>query len=228
MDSLREHLIGKSKYEKIPDQHILYLHRLKQNGFEPNVIYDIGACVLHWTNVAKEIWPNAEIILFDAYPNAEFLYQGYQYHIGCLSDENDKTVKFYQNDYEPGGNSYYREIGCDDGKHFPEDGYVEMQTITLDRIVKEKGFPLPDFVKIDVQGSELDVLKGGMNTLDHATRMIVELQHMEYNKGAKLSSESLPIIENMGWKCCDPLFQNNGPDGDYGFCKEVPHFGWEK
>lgn len=25
------------------------------SGFEPRVIYDIGACVLHWARVAKEV-----------------------------------------------------------------------------------------------------------------------------------------------------------------------------
>jgi hypothetical protein len=94
-----------------------------------------------------------------------------------------------------------------------------MKTKTLDTVVNQRGFPLPDFVKIDVQGAELDILKGGITTIGNAERMIVELQHVEYNQGAKLANESLPIIESMGWKCSDPLFQNNGPDGDYGFVR---------
>ena len=49
--------------------------------------------------------------------------------------------------------------------------------------------------------------------------MIVELQHIEYNQGAFMTNESLPIIESLGWKCDAPLFQNNGPDGDYSFVK---------
>ena len=47
--------------------------------------------------------------------------------------------------------------------------------------------------------------------------MVVELQHTEYNKGALLANESIPLIEELGWNCIDPLFQNNGCDGDYGF-----------
>ena len=48
--------------------------------------------------------------------------------------------------------------------------------------------------------------------------MIVELQHLEYNKGALLNIHSLPLIEQLlGIECIDPLFQNNGYDGDYGF-----------
>ena len=94
-----------------------------------------------------------------------------------------------------------------------------MKTSTLDSVVKQKNFPLPDLVKMDVQGAEIDILHGGINTISNAQRLILELQIVEYNKGAKLSGESLQIIESMGWKCEDPLFCDNGPDGDYGFVK---------
>lgn len=201
----------------LPENHVAYLKKLKASGFEPKVIYDIGSCVLFWTKAAKELWPNATYVLFDAYTEVEFLYKGYQYHMGVLSDKEDE-IKFYQNEYYPGGNSYYREIGSPAPDYFfPENNYILKKSSTLDKIVKEKGFPLPDFVKIDVQGCEVDIIKGGKETLQHATRMIVELQHTEYNRGALKSTESLPIIESYGFTCVDPLFTNAGPDGDYGF-----------
>jgi len=58
-----------------------------------------------------------------------------------------------------------------------------------------------------------------LETLNNAKRLIVELQHVEYNVGALKANESLPIIESLGWKCDAPLFQKNGPDGDYSFVK---------
>jgi hypothetical protein len=58
----------------------------------------------------------------------------------------------------------------------------------------------------------------GINTIKNTTRLIVELQNEEYNLGALKSDKSLGIIENvLNFKCTDPLFCNNGPDGDYGF-----------
>ena len=217
--SLNTFLYNLSNQQLIPTDHVNYLIKLKNDGFEPKVIYDIGSCVLHWTKIAKKLWPNAKIILFDAFQPAEFLYSGYDYHIGVLSNVDNNIVKFYQNDYHPGGNSYYREIGCRNGFFFPENKYIEMKSMTLDTIVKERGFPLPDLIKIDVQGAEVDIIKGGLNTINNAKRLIVELQHTEYNQGALQVNESLPIIEGLGWKCTDPLFQNNGVDGDYGFVR---------
>jgi len=59
----------------IPRSHVDYLAKLKGSGVEPKVIYDIGACVLHWTNEASRIWPEAEIVAFEAMDSTEFLYQ---------------------------------------------------------------------------------------------------------------------------------------------------------
>jgi len=219
-DKVRQHLTEYSHVAALPGDHVKYLQDLKQSGFEPNVIYDIGACVLHWTNEATKIWPNATFILLDATPQIEFLYKdhNYAYHMGVLSDEDDKMVNFYYNEYSPGGNSYYREISIDHGLHYPEHKYLKLPTKKLDTVIKERNFPLPDFVKIDVQGAELDIIKGGKNTLKHATRLVVELQHMQYNAGAPLAFVSLPIIEKtLDVRCTDPLFCNNGFDGDYGF-----------
>jgi len=215
---LEKHLSELSNLNLLPSSHFNYLQKLKEQGFEPKVIYDIGSCVLHWTKEAKKLWPDAKYILFDAFSPAEFLYKDYDYYLGVLSDEDDKIIKFYQNDYLPAGNSYYREIGCENGKYFPEDKYIEKVTKTINTIVKERGFPLPDFVKIDVQGAEVDIIKGGIDVFKNVSRMVLELQHTEYNQGALKNDISLPLIENLlGFKCTDPLFHNNGPDGDYGF-----------
>lgn len=216
MSELTDHQKFLQEYHhsyNIPEKHIEYLRNLKASGFEPDVIYDIGANVLHWTKNAEKIWPDAKIILFDAYEPCEFLYQGYGHHMGVLSKSDNDTVKFYQSQAYPGGNSYYKE----NSNVFGEFNYAMMTTRTLDSVVKEHNFPLPDLIKIDVQGSEKDILMGAKNTIKYATRMIVELQHVEYNLGAPKSDETLPFIEGLGWKCTDPLFQNNGPDGDYGF-----------
>jgi FkbM family methyltransferase len=203
---------------QVSQNHYRYCMELKARGFEPKVIYDIGACVAEWTDTARLVWPNARFILFEAYDKLEevLLKTGYDYYITVLSNEDDKVIKFYQNDDLITGNSYYREVGY----HiplYPKDKYVERLTSRLDTIVKRHGLPLPDLVKIDVQGAERDVIEGGITTLENATHLIVEMQHVEYNEGAPRVTETKPWIESLGWQCIAPLFSNNGPDGDYGF-----------
>ena len=47
---------------------------------------------------------------------------------------------------------------------------------------------------MDVQGAELDVLKGSKNALKHCKDLILELQVVEYNKGAPLKDEVITYV----------------------------------
>jgi len=185
-------------------------------NFEPRVIYDIGSCVLHWTKEAKKLWPDAEYVLFDAFEPAAVLYTGYKNFVGVLSDNDDKIVKFYQNDHLFGGNSYYKEFN--DGV-FPPDKYIEKKCNKLDTVVQANNFPLPDLIKIDVQGAEKDIIAGALNTLKHAKYLIVEMQDVDYNIGAPKVFETKPYIESLGWTCIAEKFSDNGPDADYCFVR---------
>lgn len=219
-DPLREHLTELHHTLAQPEDMLNHLRELKKAGFEPKVIYDIGACVLHWTKEAKKIWPEATFIIFDAFDKPEFLYKegNYQYHMAVLSNVDGKEIKFYQNDYFPGGNSYFREIGST-GDYFPEQRYRTTIARTLESVVRERGFPPPDLIKIDVQGAERDILEGGWSVINQAKYMIIEMQHTNYNDGAPTAEQTLPWIESHGWNCVAPLFSMTNVDGDYGFVR---------
>ena len=191
--------------------------------FTPKVVYDIGACVLHFTNEAKRIWKDSQFIAFEAMDETRFLYEenNLPYHCGLLSDEI-KQIGFYQNLENPGGNSYYREnIKFNPVAHdfFPEEKKVFKTSSRLDDVVREKRFPLPDLVKIDVQGSELDVLRGGMDVISNAKYLLVELQHEEYNKGAPNYREVIHYLEENNFTLVEQVTGELGKtvDGDYLF-----------
>ena len=60
MSEIENRLRSLSNMSVIPNSHILYLKKIKEEyNFEPEVIYDIGACVLHWTKEASKIWKNS-------------------------------------------------------------------------------------------------------------------------------------------------------------------------
>jgi FkbM family methyltransferase len=216
----RMHIINlyNSKSNTLPRQHIEYLVKMKNNGINPKVIYDIGSCVGAWTNIAKQIWPDAKYILFDGFKDVEFIYQieEYDYNIGVLSNEDDRNITWYENKIMPYGNSYYKE---NNDKYFPESCGKEVLSETLSTVIKRKGFPLPDLIKFDIQGCERDVILGSKDIVSHASNLIVEMQHENYNNDAPTSIDLVPVIENIGFKLITPLFCNNGPDGDYHFEK---------
>ena len=227
MSDINRRLRELSDKRLLPGSHQDYLFNLKHvNNISPLVIYDIGACVLFWTNEAKEIWPDAKYYCFEAMPEVEFLFKEANlegYHLGVLSDINGKEVEFYQNTEYPGGNSYYKEniqFNKSVEMFFNDSHKRKYVTKTLDTIVSENNFLLPDMIKIDVQGAELDILKGSEKCLSVCKHLILELQKVEYNIGAPLKDTVIEFVESKGFKLVNNMpFSDNGPDGDYHFIK---------
>ena len=203
-----------SRQDLLPKPHDDYLKTMNAN---PKVIYDIGACVLHWTNKAKDIWPSADYYLIDATDSVEpFLKQsGHPYAINVLSDEDDKTVYFYQNDEHPGGNSYYKETTG----FYKESDKVVKTTKTLDTLVKQNNWPYPDLLKIDIQGAELDMLKGATECLKNCSDIIVECQHKNYNDGAPKINDVKEYLESLGFSFITNFYITD-VDGDYHFRRD--------
>lgn len=217
-----QRLLELSNQRLLPKVHVEYLRKLEDNGFNPRVIYDIGACVLHWTREAVGIWNTAQYFAFEAMPESEEIFNHFKvpHHIGLLSDQDGKQITFYQNTTHPGGNSYYKEnpeINKEADVYFNESHARTMTSITLDTIVNSRKFPLPDLIKMDVQGAELDVLKGAKQTLQHCTDLILELQRVEYNKGAPLREQVIDYLKEIGFQLVHGPFSDNGFDGDYHF-----------
>lgn len=220
------HLKGlQDSWDSVGEDHRNYLKKIRDEfNFHPDVVYDVGACVTGWTKSARLVWPNSKYILFEAMEESEELFaeSGFDYHIGVLGDEDGKAVTFYKNARYPGGNSYYME----NQEHSPvanqffgnEENRFERIIETLDSVCIKKKYPPPDLLKIDVQGCEIDILKGARNLLGQVKHLVVELQHVQYNIGATTSSESIPIIESMGFHLVAEKFSlSSHADADYHF-----------
>lgn len=216
--SYDEYIRRLSDQRMMPAQHVDYLKGLS-NTVQPTVIYDIGSSVLHWSREAVNFWPKAQFFMFEAMSEVEPLYKqfGINYNIDVLSSEDGKQVTFYCNPEHPGGNSYFAE-NEQLVTNMPPRMEQKRITKTLDTVVASRGWPLPDMIKMDIRGAELDVLKGASETLANCKDIILESQKVEYNKGAPLRDEVIVYVESLGFKLVgNGPFCDNGPDGDYHF-----------
>lgn len=75
---------------------------------------------------------------------------------------------------------------------------VELQTITLDSLKLA-----PDFIKLDTEGSELEILQGGAETLKHALGVSVEVGFNELFKGQPLFRDVDVWLSKQGFTLYD-------------------------
>ncbi len=84
--------------------------------------------------------------------------------------------------YAPNENYLARFEGLSDLMNL--DFSVDIETTTLDAFCKDEGIDEIDFLQIDVQGADLDVLQGGSRLIEHckAIQTEVEFSHLYINQ----------------------------------------------
>jgi FkbM family methyltransferase len=177
--------------------------RNKHHDFKPRFILDIGANVGAWTNGVHQIYPYAQILMLEATPNKdevlkkvkESLGGQVEYNIAILSEKKDETVKFYQGGDT--GNSMFKE----NTKFYDNDVGVDRITSTVDDEIQKSSFDIKDldYIKIDVQGAELTVLKGAEQALSQATFVQFEAGTIEYNQGGACFFEIDEFLRQHGF-----------------------------
>lgn len=176
------------------------LTRLRRHGVDIGIVYDIGAHRGEWTEYVRPSLPGARFFLFEANEaHTPVLAQlGDAFVIAALSSE-ERLVDFYARGGS--GDSYYRETT----ERYVDLPPTKLQTKTLDGLMESYGLPDPDLIKVDVQGAEIDVLRGGRNALDKAKLVILECPVTEYNEGAPNIHEYFRFMEECGFGVVDFL-----------------------
>ena len=59
--------------------------------------------------------------------------------------------------------------------------------------------PFPDFLKIDTQGSEIDILKGSNKTISQCTLIYLECPILEYNLNAPNFHEYITFMNSIDY-----------------------------
>lgn len=167
------------KYTQISATPFQLINLSNELNIKIDVVYDIGANNGAWSKSKKKIFPNADFILFEANPvHGDSLKEsGFTYYIEILSDKI-KTVNFYE--INGTGDSYYKE----NSSYYDNVKPISKKTNTLDSLISNNNLKLPDFIKLDTQGSELDILSGGINALNHAKFVLTECNLLDCNIGS--------------------------------------------
>lgn len=218
MSSIRESLAARSvdKQERIrtalTDPRVYNIGRWQtflERCFVPKVFFDIGAndpfSREGQQTVFKPLMPATRFFLFEAMAKHEpaLVRSGEPYAICVLDGQDGQEKTFYESKvYAPGtGDSVYLERTS----AYAPDALIATKHITqrLDTLVGARLWPWPDFIKLDTQGSELDILAGASECLAHARGLQIECNVQRYNEGAPLLDEVVAFARDRGFRLYD-------------------------
>lgn len=164
------------------------LQSIKENGFAPQTIVDIGAHVGSWSQLASQIFPMAKFFMIEGNPDHRAslkdslhqIGQNSEYAILLLGPEERSATTFYKLDT---GSSVLPELTSFQRTE------VTLPMSTLDGFMRGRECRVPILLKLDVQGFELEVLRGGAEVLAQSEVVMMETSLIQYNENAPLFGE---------------------------------------
>ena len=190
--------------------------------FTPTLILDIGGHTGEFYSLARTAFPNSYVFIIEGNKECEpYLKKlGTRYLIRLLGKENTKTI-FYKTKSDPisTGNSIYKEIT----PHFKGEQVIEeeVELRTIDSTFKEETYF--DLIKIDTQGAELDILRGGSRIAKKAKGILLEVSYTEYNEGAPLYDEVVKFMDEYGFvekEILSEIYWSNDGYGEMMTCSQ--------
>lgn len=178
-----------------------HIASLRNKGFNPTHIFDVGAHHGNWTNSCSDIFPTAKYYMFEAIDYTELQkYKQYSNIKVCNEVLNDKieTVTWYEMRNE--GDSMFKEKT----QHFSNCNEILRQTNTLNNCVNQYNIKINTnesvLIKIDCQGAEIPILKGASELLANTDFIILEVPMFgQYNENVPSFLEHIQYMDSIGY-----------------------------
>ncbi len=166
-------------------------------------VFDVGCFQGNFSrSLQKEIKKKTNFFLFD--PNPNLIINDFHYKKIAFSD-NKGVKKFYLNTFFPASGSSLNTIHVKDklwnftrklvtGNLNKQFESFDVKTDTIDNFCNDQGIDFIDILKIDTEGSELDVLEGAKNMLNKTSIILIEVLD-ERKKFAEKYQRVIDILE---------------------------------
>lgn len=174
----------------------LMLTHLQSRGLVITTVYDIGAHTGEWSVKTKLACPNAEFYLFEANTDYDqiLIERNFPFLSGkVLSSPGRETVEFYKNASQ--GDSYYKE----NTSWYDQKTSVQLPCTTIDQLIIDGKIPPANFIKLDTQGSELDILAGCESIINSVDLIFTECPIISYNKGSPSITDYLEYFKSKNF-----------------------------
>jgi FkbM family methyltransferase len=172
-----------------------------------DVVFDVGANRGDWAAMLLAAKPGVALYCFEPYPPTfrELSNRGFPSNVRCNAaglSASCHTASLFVFDGQPALNSLYCRRGLEDGWRLASPQRQEtVELISLDHYCSLHAVPSIDYLKLDVEGHELEVLTGGRRLFE---RGLVKFGQFEYG-GCNIDSRVLlhdffQWFEQVGYK----------------------------
>ena len=163
---------------------------LRTMGWNPKTVLDVGGYKGEWTRAVQRVFPHASYTIIEPNPHPE-LRSARARVISEVVAAEPGTVSWYSN--LSTGDSIYRETTWMYSAIVP----TPRTTTTLDILFPSETF---DFVKLDCQGAEVDILRGGQRVLQGTEVLLLECPFAcRYNEGAPTFASYIEAVNALGF-----------------------------
>jgi FkbM family methyltransferase len=177
------------------------LAAMKGRGFSPKAAIDVGAYSGEWTLALRQLFPETRVLMVepqaaqkDRLQALTYVHEGVEFAPVLLGPAVTSGVTFYQAET---GSSVLRDPGNTAAQS------TAMPMTTLDVVTAGTHFERPDFLKLDVQGYELEVLKGAERLLESVEVVMMEVNLIAVYEGAPLVHEVVSYMAARGFRVYD-------------------------
>ena len=156
------------------------------------VFFDVGAHVGFYTLMASSlVGDGGKVIAFEPLPkNLNYL----ERHLALNTSKNVTLIKAAVSNHS--GKARFQEAPSSSMGKLTEQGSLEVDLVCLDELYSKQLIPVPDYMKIDVEGAEADVLNGARHLLTTSHPLIFLATH-----GREIHDECLGLLKAMGYVC---------------------------
>jgi len=197
------------------EEDIVELFRPK-NG---DIVVDVGAHIGKYSLIAsKMVGPYGKVVAIEAHPNNyEILKKNITLNkltnviaLNFAVSSKEAMVKLYEPGQEQGFTIYNTIMTGRKMSNNPN--YVKVHAKTLDSVLLENAIKEVNWIKIDVEGAELEVLRGALNTLSNSRSLSILIEI--HNLGADQRNLYEPIIELLKLNNYSVVFEKSYQSGE--------------
>jgi FkbM family methyltransferase len=156
-----------------------FFYRLHRLGFTPKHVVDVGANLGNWTRNCRKYFPQAYYTLLEPQIGlkdqmADLLREPRVnlHTVGAAAIDGD--LSFTVHDRHDSRSFVY---SAEDATRL---GYeqIRVPVVRLDTLLKSSSLPVADMIKIDAEGFDLEVIRGGRETISKADVLLLEVRMM--------------------------------------------------